>query len=320
MRRELLDKIMSISDEEKRILSGNGIDKKIYTDTQNFDVDGSNLLSVGEYITVRTHTRFVEFPLHGHDYIEIMYVCNGKITHIIDDKKIVMLPGDILFMNQRVRHSIKKSGKSDVAVNFIIRPEFFDIPLAMMKSDKNNLLADFLFGTLHIDAHRPQYLHFKTRGNNEIENLMENIIGSLVEKKYSDDNINQITMGLVFLHLLSSIESIDYNSYQAGTDIIANAAIQYINNCYKDASLTEFATTINQSISNASKIIKKETGYTFNELLQSKRLRQAAALLLDTKMPVSEIISAIGYENSSYFYKRFNEMYGMSPKEYRLKH
>lgn len=320
MRKELLEKIMIVSEEEKKILIEEKIDKEIYTSDQNFDVNTDKFMSVGEYITMRTHTRFVDFPLHGHDFIEVMYICNGSVTHIIDDKEIHMLPGDILFMNQRVRHIIKKTEISDVAVNFIIRPEFFDIPLSMMKSERNNLLTDFLIGTLGTDAHRMQYLHFKTRGNHEIENLMENIISSLLYQKEGCDNINQITMGLLFLHLLNSTESIDRNSFQVGRDVIANAAIQYINNRYKDANLTEFASSMHQSLSNVSKIIKKGTGHTFNELLTNKRFHQAVNFLVDTKMPVSEIISAVGYENSSYFYKKFREKYGISPKDYRSKY
>ena len=37
----------------------------------------------GQMITIRPHTRFVAFPRHSHNYVEIMYVCTGQITHII---------------------------------------------------------------------------------------------------------------------------------------------------------------------------------------------------------------------------------------------
>ncbi|MEG2652254.1 MAG: AraC family transcriptional regulator, partial [Ruthenibacterium sp.] len=59
------------------------------------------------------------------------------------------------------------------------------------------------------------------------------------------------------------------------------------------------------------------TGNTFNVLLQQKRLDKATRLLRDTKLSVQEIISAVGYENTSYFYRIFRAQFGVSPKEYR---
>ena len=53
------------------------------------------------------------------------------------------------------------------------------------------------------------------------------------------------------------------------------------------------------------------------ELLQEKRMQQAVYLLANSEIPVTDIIESIGYDNTSYFYRKFREKYGMSPKEYR---
>lgn len=317
MREAIINRLKKISDEEREILADNEINKTLYTSQDEFDVESGKLLPLGEYITVRTHTRFTEFPTHGHNYVEIMYVCKGTITHVIHGEKLTMVAGDILFMNQAVRHSIQKSGLDDIAINFIILPEFFDVPLTMMKNDRGNVLAEFLLGVLHICEKQPQYLHFKTAGNIAVENLMENIIESLLYGK-NDENINQFTIGLIFLHLMNNIEIISKGSFLLGKDIMADTAVRYINRHYKDANLEELAVSMQQSVSNMSKIIKKSTGYTFKELLQKRRLSHAVMLLKDTDMTICEIMNAVGYENSSFFYHVFREAYGMSPREYRM--
>ena len=66
-----------------------------------------------------------------------------------------------------------------------------------------------------------------------------------------------------------------------------------------------------------SREIKKRIGKTYKELLQTKRMSQAAYLLTNTRIPVSDIIEKVGYDNYSYFYRRFKERYGVSPGEYR---
>lgn len=316
MKQELLDELKKISDEERAILAEKKIDPGLYTSRSEFNIESGKLLSRGRYITARTHARFTDFPAHNHNFIEIMYVCSGSITHVIDGKALTMTAGDILFMNQHVRHSIKRTGLEDIGINFIILPEFFEIPLVMMKEDRNSVLADFLIGTLRIDDRRPQYLHFQTAGNRAVENLMENIIGSLLSGK-EEENINQFTMGLIFLHLLNNIEVISENSLLSGRDVMADAAIRYINRRYKNASLQELAQSMHQSLPNMSKIIKSSTGHTFSELLQKKRFQQAAVFLEDTEMTVAEVMNAVGYENSSHFYRLFKERCGVSPKNYR---
>ena len=53
------------------------------------------------------------------------------------------------------------------------------------------------------------------------------------------------------------------------------------------------------------------------ELLQEKRMNQARYLLAHTKLSVNQIIALVGYENNSYFYRKFREKYGETPKDYR---
>lgn len=320
MREQLLKQLRILAEEEilvmqkkneERVRRGEKIDET------DFNVDSKKYLPVGKHITANFHGPNLNCPHHGHNYIEIMYVCSGHVVHVIDGKELCMAAGDILFMNQNVRHSILKTGDDDIAINFIILPEFFDIPLVMLKEDRNNVLADFLISTLRINESRPQYLHFKTADNYAIGNIMENIIESLIQNKHNM-NINQFSMGLVFLHLLDNIEAISGDSFQSGYDVVGDTVLQYINHNYKNASLHELASSMYQSQSNMSKIIKKSTGYSFSELLQRKRFQQAVMFLMDTNMTIAEIINAVGYENSSFFYRRFRTQYGMSPRDYRM--
>ena len=48
-------------------------------------------------------------------------------------------------------------------------------------------------------------------------------------------------------------------------------------------------------------------------------MRQSAAkeLLSDTKTPISQVASEVGYDNYSYFTKIFKEKTGVSPGDYR---
>ena len=67
-----------------------------------------------------------------------------------------------------------------------------------------------------------------------------------------------------------------------------------------------------------SRMIKKITGRNYKDLLQIRRLNEAAGLLRRTRASVAEISAAVGYDNTSYFHRLFRSYFGLSPKEYRM--
>lgn len=319
MNRKLIEKMQEISEEEKSYLAGDiQVKKDIYITGNDFKIDKNLFLKEGKLVTIRPHSRFVEFPEHEHNYIEIMYVCQGTITHYIEEKKLVMKKGDILLLNPYVRHRVKRAEYEDIGINFIALPEFFDVPLRMLK--ENNVLADFLVGTLRQNNPVPQYLLFQLGENSAIDNLMENMTDSLFYDRQDEDTMNQFTMGLVFLYLLRHIESLAQGSSQDYKEIVIQATMRYIDVCYKTATLTKIAADFHQSLSILSKLIRQNTGYTFQELLQRKRFQKAVTFLTETELPVEEIAVAVGYENHSYFYRQFKSRYGMTPRKYRMEH
>lgn len=319
MDEQLIRKLQEISPEEQSYLDGNlSVKKDIYTSENSSEIDRSRFIKEGRLITVRPHSRFIEFPVHRHNYIEIMYVCKGTITHYLDGKEVTMQKGDMLLLNQHVRHGVKKAGYDDIGINFIALPEFFDIPLQMLK--EKNVLAEFLVETLRRSDQVSHYLLFRLKEDPAIENLMENMIASMIDEERNEDDINRYTMGIVFLYLLRHVDCLTQNSSQSYKDVVVQSTLNYIDTWYKTANLTKIAGDFHQSLSVLSKMIKQSTGYTFQELLQRKRFQKAVLLLMESNLTVEEIAVAVGYENQSYFYRQFKARYGMTPRRYRLEH
>lgn len=316
MNKDILSKLNKITSEEQAILNQQAdIQKALYTEEIEFIVDKEKMMSNNKLISVRTHTRFAEFPNHRHNYIEMMYVCQGSITHIIDDKLVELKQGDILLLNQHSWHATKKASENDIAINLLILPEFFDYIYGMI--GYNNSIAEFLINILKHDGNKGEYLLFKVSDILQIQNLMENIIDSLLHGGYEFRHEHQITMGLLFLYLTKYIARVKKESVKDFDDMMVDTVLEYINDNYKNASLTEIAYQLNQPTYALSKLIKHHTKKTFKELLQSRKFYRAEDLLKDTDLPVNDIIVAVGYENNSYFFKRFKAKYDMTPSAYR---
>lgn len=318
MRQELLKELSVITDEEQRILDGqNNIEQKLYTEKKELIVDCDKLLQKGKLIQVRPHTRFIHFPKHRHNYVEVIYMCQGQTTHYIDGNKVVLEQGDLLFLNQHAWQEILPAEEQDIAVNFIVLPEFFNMAFSMMGAE-DNLLKEFLVGTLcgKEGDERASYLYFHVADIPPIQNLVENMVWTVFYDMGNKRSCNQITMGLLLLQLLNYMDKMETGGRRYDNELTGNV-LNYIEEHYKNGSLSELAEIMKYDVYWLSREIKKRTGKTYKELLQEKRMNQAVYLLSNSKLSVSDIIESVGYDNSSYFYRIFKEKYGMSPKEYR---
>lgn len=318
MNQEIIKRLGIITDEEREILNGRTeIDRERYMEGKEMVIDSKKMLDHGKLIRIRPHTRFVHFPKHKHNYIEVIYMCRGETVHIIDGEKVCLREGELLFLNQHATQEIFPAGEEDIAVNFIILPEFFDTAFEMM-GEEENLLRDFLVGCLCCDTRYASYLHFKVADVLPVQNLVENMAWTLLYDQPNKRSMNQVTMGLLFLQLMHYTDKISHTSESFEQKLIFQV-LKFIDENYKDGELTELSKLLNYNIYWLSRSIKRLTGRNYKELLQIKKLNQASFLLLNTRLSVTDISIAIGYDNTSYFHRIFRKYYKMSPKEYRMK-
>ncbi len=317
MQRELLEQLRKITEEERAILNGwQNVRKELYTSGHGFVIDSGKLLQKGRLIEIRPHTRFVHFPKHSHNYVEMVYMCGGSTTHIVNGRERILLQeGDLLFLNQNATQEILPAGENDIAVNFIILPEFFDRAFSMI--EKENILHDFLISVLSRDSSQASYLHFRAKDILPVQNLIENMIWTLLHKKSGTNTVNQTTMGLLFLNLSMFADAINQDDPDQYEQTLVFSVLKYIETHYKNGSLTEIAAEMKQPAYHISRLLKKHTDSNFKELLQQRKLQQAAYLLSQTPLTVDAVMENIGYDNSSYFYRKFREKYGCSPRKYR---
>lgn len=320
--KELYVELKKITKEEERLLNGQtDIERELYmsadSDGENDNVvDAAKLLDEGKLIQVRPHTRFVHFPRHTHNYIEVIYMCAGSTHHVIDGEDLLLREGELLFLNQKAQQEIYPASENDIAVNFIILPEFFDYSLKMIGEEKN-LLRDFVVDCLKSENDASVYMHFRVADVLPIQNLLENLIWTIWNKQPNKRSINQVTMGLLFLQLMNHMDRMETGTDNVSRKLIIDV-LGYIEGNYRDGELTELAGLLNYDVYWLSKEIKKLTGRNYTELVQEKRLNQAAYLLEHTGMSVMDIGLSVGYDNLSYFHRIFKERYGVTPRKYRV--
>lgn len=310
----IIKQLHTITEEEQAILDGRAtIDRGLYMTGNRDVINSQKLLSDGKLISLRTHTRFIHFPEHTHDYVEVVYMCSGSTTHIVNGKTIRLNQGELLFLGQSARQEICRAEENDIAVNLVVLPEFFKEALSTIGEEATPLrrfLLDCLFG----QNTGPGYLLFQVADDVPIQNLVENLIHSLMYDTPNRRKVSQMTMTLLFLQLLGHTDKLAWDSQE---ETILQV-LRYVDGHYVDGSLQEAAGMLHCDISSLSREIRRKTGKTYTELVQEKRLNQAAFLLRTTERKVEDIALAVGYENISYFHRIFRREYGLSPRQFRI--
>ncbi len=308
----LLEKLMPVTPEEQDIIDRGKIDRRLYMDTRDDVVNSKCLLEKGRLISVRKHPRFAYFPEHTHDYIEVVYMCSGSMCHNINGREVILSEGELLFLSRNTAHSIKETGIDDIAVNFIILPAFFDSTFSVTGGE-DTPLKRFVADWLCADG-EPDYMLFKVSEELPVQNLVENLIWTLLNDTQNKRIINRTTMELLFMHLLGCTDTLEYSE---ASDVEMMKVMRYVEDNYKDGSLNEIAKSLHCDASRLSRVIKHRTGRNYTDLVQEKRLSQAALYLKNTQLKISDIALMVGYDNVSYFYRLFKGNFGVSPNRFR---
>lgn len=87
-----------------------------------------------------------------------------------------------------------------------------------------------------------------------------------------------------------------------------------------DLSVEMIADKVGLSRVHLHRKLKELTNQTTRDFIRNIRLKQAAGLLADKNLTISEVAEATGFNNLGYFSKVFKELYGVSPSVYVEEH
>ena len=316
MEKYILDILSQESEEETGILGGEVLNRKIYSGGEDFVVNEARLFGVGRGISARTHTRYTDFPLHRHNYVEMMIVLSGSITHRIDGEPLTLSTGEVLIMNKHVSHSVERSGKDDIGVNIIMSDRFI--------YGVTSELAGTVFSSLIKENAKengsPIYLAFRTGGRKYLENAIENLLFELTVRG-EDVGVMSGTVSLLLRYLsLENDELLIHGNVKTDKDDARRLdVLSYVKSNYRTASLTELSEKLYLTVPYLSKVIKDSFGKSFKELVVDERMERARTAIEETTLPIGDIIRSVGYENESYFHREFKKRYGTTPLAVRKK-
>lgn len=137
----------------------------------------------------------------------------------------------------------------------------------------------------------------------------------LVEELYKAENISSIK-DIFIVKISNMIDQLQVDDFQY-TPVIKQI-ISEITDYYKeDMNLKTLAHKFHMNTSYLGQIFQREVGCSFSQYLSNAKNSKARDLILNTNMKINDIAKEVGYPDTSYFYRKFKQCYGVSPASLR---
>ncbi|NHN31574.1 helix-turn-helix domain-containing protein [Paenibacillus agricola] len=266
---------------------------------------------------VNRATESFELVEHSHDFVEVTYISEGKGFHYIGDRVVAVQKGDLFFIPVGTSHVFRPADISTndrlIVYNCIFHPQFFE---RIATSISDLWAADDVEALRALQNEKSWFVHREQFG--EVGVLMNQLHLEFSDKKAA----RRIMLFSYALQLLVCL----VRSSRGWVEMETGAVINRLDLVLADMeqqladppSLTDIAAALNLGTRQFHRLIKKATGQTYMEYIQSLRMQKCCELLKKTDHKISLVAEQIGYKDMKYFHALFKRKTGLSPRQFRM--
>ena len=254
---------------------------------------------------------------HWHEEIELEYIVSGQVYVTCEEENILASQGDLVFINQNVRHFITPVQTDGCLLYSIVVHPTFIFGFGQLELEKKYIapvLHDSALKHIHIAKDSPDY-----------ENYLSEIREILSLNDLKEDGYELLTK--------SALLRIWYQLYKMSTALVSGSvpktavqdeqrvkqAILYIQEHFMETvTLEDIAGSIMVSKSECCRCFKRTLNTTPFEYLMKYRIMESTKRMhRKPQESISEIAGSVGFNNTSYYNKIFRKYMDCTPTEYR---
>lgn len=313
------EELLQLSPEKRRPYQlAQQFHEKVTTNTP-----GNTIVDVaiqGDSVEIVRHKRYGLPILHNHAYIELAYVYSGSCTHFVNQQTLQMKEGDLCILAPDTMHAISVQDDDTIVVNIMMSRSMFDRSFLKMLRG-GTAISNFMENVQYRQKVSP-YLLYPTGTDADLHEAVLKVLQERERKDYLFNESVTLYVKHIFIHLIRNYEIMviladPVDNSQNGNIL---AILSYISMHYKEVNLKKIADFFGYNENHMSKLIHQYTGKTFSALVNEIQMENAAKLLRETKLSITEIANEVGCYDSSHLTRKFRGEYGVSPIRYRRSH
>ncbi|MBP5300714.1 MAG: helix-turn-helix domain-containing protein [Victivallales bacterium] len=257
--------------------------------------------------------------MHEHDTIELVLVTAGTGVHICNAQRAAIRAGDVLLIYPAVRHGYDDCETLGL-INIMYDP--FKLPFPILDGGRIHLFRRFFPQAIDLQKlpRSPEaVLHFDSPES------MEQVVSEakMLHRELSSKLPGSMMVSTVKLLdiILMILRFAEHNAEEPTEEIVfpLEKILEYINkNFTHEISLDQLVKMSIYSKRVFQYKFKELTGYGITEFILRKRIARAQDLLrTEPNRPVGDIGFECGFIDSNYFSRKFRDIAGITPREYR---
>jgi len=256
--------------------------------------------------------------MKSHNFYEILYSLSGNCTVFVENEKFIIKENEFFLVAPYVSNC-PEIEKDNILLSFLIRPSTFEKTFFNLLI-QNNLLSEFFSKTLHGEKTRINHLLFSIENPTEIKTLLKLILTEYHKStSYSNEiciNLMSVVFSIILRDYENQIKSLEIDKTSISENSNFNLIFKYIEQNYSTVSLKKLSEIFHYEQKYIGKLIKKNTGMNFSELINNIRLKNARLLLKNKNFKISDVSEIVGFNSPDYFSSTFKKAYGFTPKKY----
>ena len=243
---------------------------------------------------------------HHHIEYELFYLAEGECYFGIEDSKIKIYPGDVIFIPPATNHYVAKTENNK---DYHYYAMVFDISVLGKENDPIRKIFESIRISRYLTL--PADILKKIRDATELQKnqafgkelfvkalLFEIIAHTIATKQYVEINKSDINP-------TRSVSAIDSSLY-------------YIREHYRDNITMEDILQISgYSKSHFIRLFKSTTGMNLTDFINKYRIEKSCLDLIYTNKNITEIATENGFNTVQYFSKTFKTYMKCTPKQYQ---
>lgn len=255
---------------------------------------------------------------HWHEEMEVLILNTGVAEVYTDDASYVLRPGQGIIVNQNVMHSVHSLEETTCTFySVVFHPDY------IFGHKSTNLQTQYLLPIQNLRLFKLLLLDEEIEWHENILSVINEAIAYHTTKPFGYE---LAVMGylcqfwFLLLNRLPQLQAAPAPKISLDEQRVKQA-MYFIRTHYADPiSLEDIADSVHISKSECCRCFSRTLQLTPFEYLMKCRIFEATRSLLehpDENIPISELASRVGFNNTSYFNKLFKKYLGCTPTYYR---
>lgn len=249
------------------------------------------------------------FRPHYHDYYEIFITVSGIVTHWINGIESKLPEGSLVFIRPHDVHGYLYNTPQSTKTSYIN----FAFSTETAKQLFTYIADSFPCEALLSSSAAPYVILSEIEKKRLIRRISE-----LNTVNINDKNAMRlqakVLLADIFAHFSEHVDPAVPDSMPLWLSHLMRNMEHYEN---FSAGLERMLDISGKSREHLSRCMKKYLNTTPSDYINSLKVNYASNLLINTDSSITDICYKSGFSSLSYFYRIFNNTYGVSPKKYR---